>query len=73
MISYEIAMGLSFVAVFLYAGSMSTSQIVEGQVDTWYIVLLLPSFVIYASRWSARRTGHRSTCPRPRASSSVGS
>ena len=25
MISYEIAMGLSFVAVFLYAGSMSTS------------------------------------------------
>ena len=48
LISYEIAMGLSFVAVFLYAGSMSTSQIVEGQVDTWYIVLLLPSFVIYA-------------------------
>ena len=26
MISYEIAMGLSFVAVFLYAGSMSTSR-----------------------------------------------
>jgi NADH-quinone oxidoreductase subunit H len=48
VISYEIAMGLSFVAVFLYAGSMSTSQIVEGQTDTWYIILLLPSFVIYA-------------------------
>lgn len=47
MISYEIAMGLSFVAVFLYASSMSTSQIVAGQADTWYIVLLLPSFVIY--------------------------
>ena len=47
MISYEIAMGLSFVAVFLYAGSMSTSQIVAGQVSTWYIVLLLPSFIIY--------------------------
>ena len=26
MISYEIAMGLAFVAVFLYAGSMSTSR-----------------------------------------------
>lgn len=47
MISYEVAMGLSFVAVFLYSGSMSTSQIVDGQVSTWYIILLLPSFVIY--------------------------
>lgn len=33
MISYEIAMGLSFAAVFLYSGSMSTSQIVESQQD----------------------------------------
>ena len=47
MISYEIAMGLSFVAVFLYASSMSTSQIVNAQTNTWYIVTLLPSFVIY--------------------------
>ena len=47
MISYEIAMGLSFVAVFMYAQSMSTSQIVAGQEHLWYIVLLLPSFVIY--------------------------
>ena len=30
VISYEIAMGLSLVAVFLYAGSMSTSQIVDA-------------------------------------------
>ena len=49
MISYEIAMGLSFVAVFLYASSMSTSQIVAAQEKTWYIVLLLPSFVIYTT------------------------
>ena len=47
MVSYEIAMGLSFVAVFLYAGSMSTSQIVAAQERTWYILLLLPSFLIY--------------------------
>ena len=48
MISYEIAMGLSFVAVFLYAGSMSTSQIVAAQgASWWYAVLLVPSFVIY--------------------------
>jgi NADH-quinone oxidoreductase subunit H len=47
MISYEIPMGLSFVAVFLYAGSISTSQIVAAQAGTWFIVLLLPSFIIY--------------------------
>jgi NADH-quinone oxidoreductase subunit H len=47
VISYEIAMGLSFVAVFMFAGSLSTSQIVSGQQHIWYAVLLLPSFVIY--------------------------
>jgi NADH-quinone oxidoreductase subunit H len=47
MISYEVAMGLSFVGVFLYAGSMSTSEIVAAQGDWWYAVLLAPSFVIY--------------------------
>ena len=31
VVSYEIAMGLSFVAVFLYSGSLSTSAIVEAQ------------------------------------------
>lgn len=54
VISYEIAMGLSLVAVFLYAGSMSTSQIVEAQqqstvlgIPLWYIVPLFFSFVVY--------------------------
>jgi NADH-quinone oxidoreductase subunit H len=47
VISYEIAMGLSFVAVFLYAGSLSTSQIVAAQQHFWYGWLLLPSFLIY--------------------------
>lgn len=49
MISYEIAMSLSFVAVFLYAGSMSTSEIVTAQTKLWYILLLLPSFMIYTT------------------------
>ena len=47
MISYEVAMGLAFVGVFLYAGSMSTSQIVAAQDRLWFAVLLAPSFVIY--------------------------
>jgi NADH-quinone oxidoreductase subunit H len=49
VISYEIAMGLSLVAVFIYSGSMSTSSIVQAQQDTWwYGLVLFPSFVIYA-------------------------
>jgi len=48
MISYEVAMGLSIVAVFLYAGTMSTSGIVDAQQDWWYGLLLLPSFAVYA-------------------------
>ncbi|MBD8870795.1 NADH-quinone oxidoreductase subunit NuoH [Nocardioides donggukensis] len=47
MISYEVAMGLALVAVFLYAGSMSTSEIVAAQEDVWFGFVLLPSFVIY--------------------------
>ena len=61
MISYEVAMGLAFVSVFLFAGSMSTSQIVDAQgshavdhlfgadipIPGWYAFLLFPSFVIY--------------------------
>ncbi len=49
VISYEIAMGLSLVAVFIYSGSMSTSAIVQAQQETWwYGLVLFPSFVIYA-------------------------
>ena len=61
MISYEVAMGLSFVAVFMTAGSMSTSEIVAKQAGGdqvrvlgldltapgWYAILLFPSFLIY--------------------------
>ena len=47
MISYEVAMGLALVAVFLYAGSMSTSEIVAAQDDLWFGLILVPSFVIY--------------------------
>jgi NADH-quinone oxidoreductase subunit H len=49
VISYEIAMGLSLVSVFIYSGSMSTSSIVQAQQSTWwYGLVLFPSFVIYA-------------------------
>jgi NADH-quinone oxidoreductase subunit H len=47
VISYEVAMGLSFVAVFLYAGSLSTSEIVAAQQSRWFIITLPVSFAIY--------------------------
>jgi NADH-quinone oxidoreductase subunit H len=61
VVSYEIAMALSFVAVFLYSGSLSTTAIVSAQAHgapvrlfgvtlhypSWFAVLLLPSFLIY--------------------------
>jgi NADH-quinone oxidoreductase subunit H len=61
VISYEIAMGLAFVPVFLYAGSLSTTAIVQSQANggefhlfgailhypSWYVILLLPSFLMY--------------------------
>jgi NADH-quinone oxidoreductase subunit H len=54
VISYEVAMGLALVSVFLYAQSLSTSEIVAAQAEPtqlgiplWYAVQLVPSFVIY--------------------------
>ena len=47
VISYEIAMGLSLVSVFMYSGSMSTSQIVASQKSLWFAVSLIPSFLVY--------------------------
>jgi NADH-quinone oxidoreductase subunit H len=62
MISYEVSLGLSVVTVFILAGTMSTSGIVAAQADNpqlsigdwtvsfpgWYILLLLPTFVVFA-------------------------
>ena len=47
VISYELAMGLALVTVFIMAGTMSTSGIVESQTDRWWIWPLFPAFIIY--------------------------
>jgi NADH-quinone oxidoreductase subunit H len=39
MVSYELALGMSFVAVILLAGSMNMIKIVEAQKDMWFAVL----------------------------------
>lgn len=47
VISYELAMGMSLVSVFIMSGSMSTSDIVAAQTPVWWCVALFPAFVIY--------------------------
>ncbi|MFZ0157406.1 MAG: NADH-quinone oxidoreductase subunit NuoH [Kineosporiaceae bacterium] len=61
VISYEIAMGMALISVFLYAGSMSTSSIVAAQengsvvtlgglditLPSWYAFQLPVAFIIY--------------------------
>jgi NADH-quinone oxidoreductase subunit H len=47
MISYEIALGLSFLGPILLAGSMSLVDIVEAQSKMWYALLQPLSFAIF--------------------------
>jgi NADH-quinone oxidoreductase subunit H len=47
MISYEVAMGLSLVAVLMYSGELSFSKIVEQQDRIWNAIPMFPAFVIY--------------------------
>ena len=47
MVSYEIAMGLSLVTVFLYSSSMSSSQIVSSQRDVWHVIPAFFAFFVY--------------------------
>jgi NADH-quinone oxidoreductase subunit H len=47
VISYEIALGLSVVGVVLYAGSLSTADIVAAQSSAWFVLLLIPSFIVF--------------------------
>jgi|WetSurMetagenome_2_1015567.scaffolds.fasta_scaffold106525_2 NADH-quinone oxidoreductase subunit H len=47
MISYEIALGLSFVGVILLAGSANMIEIVNKQKDVWFLVLQPVGTVIF--------------------------
>ncbi|HWH32035.1 MAG TPA: NADH-quinone oxidoreductase subunit NuoH [Egibacteraceae bacterium] len=54
MISYELAMGLSMAAVFIYTGSLRASEIVANQqgallgfIPAWHVIPMAPAFVIF--------------------------
>jgi NADH-quinone oxidoreductase subunit H len=47
MISYELAMGLSLVAVVMMAGTMSLVEIVDAQKGLWFIVAQPLGFIVF--------------------------
>jgi len=47
MVSYELALGLSFVTVILLAGSMNMMAIVEAQKNMWFAVIQPTGAVIF--------------------------
>jgi NADH-quinone oxidoreductase subunit H len=47
MISYEIALGLSFVGVILLAGSAQMTEIVQAQKSAWFVLLQPVGTVIF--------------------------
>ncbi len=47
MVSYELALGISFIGPIMLAGSMSLVDIVEAQSKVWYIVPQFLAFFIF--------------------------
>ena len=58
MISYEVSIGLIIITVLINVGSLNLSAIVKAQHDTWFILPLLPMWVIFfiSSLAEANRT-----------------
>ena len=47
MVSYEIALGFIILNVVICAGSFNLTTIVESQQKVWYILPLLPMFIVF--------------------------
>lgn len=47
MVSYEVSIGLILISVLLCSGSLNFSEIVLAQQKVWYIIPLLPIFVMF--------------------------
>ncbi len=47
MVSYEISIGLVIITVLLCVGSLNLSAIVRAQEGMWFVIPLLPMFVIF--------------------------
>lgn len=58
MISYEISLGFSVLSIILCTGSFNLSTIVIAQEKVWFIVPLLPIFIIFFISMLAETNRH---------------
>ena len=47
MVSYEVSMGFVIITVLICVGSLNLTDIVLAQKDLWFVVPLLPMFVVF--------------------------
>ena len=47
MVSYEVSLGLILINVLICAGSLNFTEIVLAQQTSWYILPLLPAFIMF--------------------------
>jgi NADH-quinone oxidoreductase subunit H len=58
MISYEVSIGFIIINVCICAGSFNLSSIVHAQKNVWYIIPLLPMFIIFCVSMLAETNRH---------------
>lgn len=58
MISYEISLGFTILSVVICSGSLNLSTIVSTQQNVWFILPLLPMFMIFSISMLAETNRH---------------
>jgi NADH-quinone oxidoreductase subunit H len=46
MVSYEVALGLIILSIITYAGTVNIQEITENQEKIWFVIPLLPGFLL---------------------------
>jgi NADH-quinone oxidoreductase subunit H len=58
MISYEISLGFTILSVVICSGSLNLSTIIKTQQNIWFIIPLLPMFIIFYISMLAETNRH---------------
>ena len=58
MISYEVSIGFIIVSICICSGSYNLSSIVESQSNVWFIIPLLPMFILFYISMLAETNRH---------------
>jgi NADH-quinone oxidoreductase subunit H len=58
MISYELTIGFTFLTITVCAGSLNLSEVVLVQKYVWYVIPLLPTFIIFCVAMLAETNRH---------------